>query len=205
MDYFYQKGTSLTTLVLLHGTGGDRHSLKSIAAAIAPAANLVALEGAVLEAGARRFFKRHGMNQFDYESLTEASLALENILLTVSQTKDLPLEQFVLLGYSNGANLASYFLQQRVTPVCSAILFHPMALGGTNENFSLATKNLWLSYGAHDPFVTASNFKQLILQLTQRGAGVTCFRHDEGHRITVAELAAAEKFWQTLEKTQNRP
>ena len=69
MSYIFEKGTSGKHLILLHGTGGDEHSLLDIAHFLAPNSTLLSFRGTVQEDGMNRFFKRNGLNQFDLDSL----------------------------------------------------------------------------------------------------------------------------------------
>lgn len=68
MTYIFEKGTSGKHLILLHGTGGDEHSLLDIAHFLAPNSTLLSFRGTVQD-GMNRFFKRNGLNQFDLDSL----------------------------------------------------------------------------------------------------------------------------------------
>lgn len=55
MNHIYEKGNSDTTLLLLHGTGGNEHDLLPIGRMIDSDANLLGVRGNVLENGMPRF------------------------------------------------------------------------------------------------------------------------------------------------------
>ncbi len=59
MKHYFQKGkdASKPVLLLLHGTGGNEHSLLQIAEMIDPDASVLSVRGNVLEHGMPRFFK----------------------------------------------------------------------------------------------------------------------------------------------------
>lgn len=75
MSYIFEKGTSGKHLILLHGTGGDEHSLLDIAHFLAPNSTLLSFRGTVQEDGMNRFFKRNGLNQFDLDSLEKKQIS----------------------------------------------------------------------------------------------------------------------------------
>src|SRR5258707_15397026 len=67
----YQPGTSVAapTLLLLHGTGGDEHSLVELGSRLVPGAALLSPRGKILENGNPRFFRRLAEGVFDIEDL----------------------------------------------------------------------------------------------------------------------------------------
>ena len=58
-----------TTLLLLHGTGGDENDLIPLAQRLLPGAALLSPRGRVLEHGMPRFFRRLGEGVFDLDDL----------------------------------------------------------------------------------------------------------------------------------------
>src|SRR5450755_2630870 len=58
-----------TTLLLLHGTGGDENDLVPLGESLLPGASILSPRGAVSERGAPRFFKRLAEGVFDLEDL----------------------------------------------------------------------------------------------------------------------------------------
>lgn len=195
MHYLFEKGApNGKKLLLLHGTGGDETSLLDIARFLDEEATLLSFRGTIQESGMNRFFKRNGLNQFDLVSLEEESDRLLQSITSVSEEKGIPLEEWVVVGYSNGANIAAHMLLERKIAIKHAILFHPMSLGVDTQNFPLSDKGLWLSASENDPIVSKEASNQLIQQLENRQAAVTITKTHSGHQITMDEINQAKQW-----------
>ncbi|ALS00279.1 phospholipase [Enterococcus silesiacus] len=195
MHYLFEKGTpNGKKLLLLHGTGGDETSLLEIARFLDEEATLLSFRGTVQESGMNRFFKRDGLNQFDLVSLEEESDRLLQSIIAVSEEKGIPIEEWVIVGYSNGANIAAHILLERHLAIKQAILLHPMSLGVDTQDFLLSDKELWLSVSENDPIVSEEASNQLIQQLKNRQASVTIATTNSGHQITMNEINQTKKW-----------
>ncbi|MBO0440125.1 alpha/beta hydrolase [Candidatus Enterococcus ikei] len=195
MQYIFEKGNLHgKKLLLLHGTGGDETSLLEIARYLDEEATILSFRGTVQESGMNRFFKRNGLNQFDLESLEAESDRLVQMITSVSEEKGIALEEWVIVGYSNGANIAAHILLERHFTIKQAILFHPMSLGVDTQEFPISTKNIWLSVSENDPIVSKEASDQLIQQLKNRQVAVTITATDSGHQITMDEIKQAKKW-----------
>lgn len=195
MQYIFEEGQAQgKKLLLLHGTGGDETSLLEIAHYLDEGATVLSFRGTIQEAGMNRFFKRNGLNQFDLVSLEAESDRLIQMILSVSEEKKIPLEEWTIVGYSNGANIAAHILLERHFAIKQAILFHPMSLGVDTQQFSLSDKKLWLSISENDPIISAEAFDQLIQQLEKRQANLTITSTSAGHQLTMDEINQAKKW-----------
>lgn len=101
-------------LVLLHGSGVDETVLVPLARQCAPAARLLAIRGRVVQDGSRRWFARITPTEFDQGSIRKEVDAFALFLPEIARREAFDLTETAVLGYSNGANLAS-----------SVMLFHP--------------------------------------------------------------------------------
>jgi predicted esterase len=69
-EHVFERGSSASTLLLLHSTGGDERQLVGLGRQLAPDANLLSPRGKVLEQGVtRRFFARRGIHDLDIPDL----------------------------------------------------------------------------------------------------------------------------------------
>ena len=102
-----------STLVLLHGSGGNETSLLALGRHAAPNATLLALRGRSVEEGSPRWFRRFpdGFDQADIRAEAEAFAAF---MQGAVPAYGLDLERTIFIGHSNGANF-----------LAAAIMLHP--------------------------------------------------------------------------------
>jgi len=163
MEYFFQAGKQTSrNLLLLHGTGGDEYSLLETAQFLEPDATILSFRGSIKEDGMNRFFRRNGLNQFDYQSLAEETALLYHEISAVSQKENISLHDWVIVGYSNGANIAAHLLLSRNTELRKGILFHPMSLNVNYPAKIMTDTQIWLSYSKTDPIVSSVQALPLI-------------------------------------------
>src|SRR6201987_6093989 len=105
------------TLLLLHGTGGDENALLPVGKELWPGAALLGLRGKVLENGMPSSFRR--FTEAGLEDIKSRTEELAQFIDAASKRYDFGRRRLIVVGYSNGANLAA-----------SLILFHPHYLAG---------------------------------------------------------------------------
>lgn len=195
---FIEKDRQAPPILLLHGTGGDEHSLVELATAIAPNSSLLGIRGKVSEGGANRYFRRFAEGQFDLVDLEKQT---DNLLEEVKEligTYQLDLSQMIILGYSNGANIGAHLMLAREGGFTRGLLFHPMSLGKHDHHFPLSESKVWLSYGELDPIVPVETFEELVQAFAERKASVTAYRAAISHGLTREELASAKQWLEEL-------
>lgn len=195
---FIQKDRQAPPILLLHGTGGDEHSLVELATAIAPNSSLLGIRGKVSEGGANRYFRRFAEGQFDLVDLEKQT---DNLLEEVKEligTYQLDLSQMIILGYSNGANIGAHLMLAREGGFTRGLLFHPMSLGKHDHHFPLSESKVWLSYGELDPIVPVETFEELVQAFAERKASVTAYRAVMSHGLTREELVSAKQWLEEL-------
>ncbi|EOH94918.1 alpha/beta hydrolase [Enterococcus pallens] len=186
-------------LLLLHGTGGDETSLVDIARFLDGSCRILSFRGEIQEEGMNRFFKRNGLNQFDVESLEEETDKLLAAIEKESKEKGVAMEDWVLVGYSNGANIAAHLLLERETPLRKGLFFHPMSLEVHTKTFDLSDKKVWLSYGGdRDPIVSQESFDELVTAFQKRNGNVFVEETSTGHQINMEELQSARNWLEGL-------
>ncbi|EMF0277080.1 alpha/beta hydrolase [Enterococcus hirae] len=199
MEYFFQAGKQTSrNLLLLHGTGGDEYSLLETAQFLEPDATILSFRGSIKEDGMNRFFRRNGLNQFDYQSLAEETALLYHKISAVSQKENISLHDWVIVGYSNGANIAAHLLLSRNTELRKGILFHPMSLNVNYPAKVMTDTQIWLSYSKTDPIVSSVAITNLIKDFEMQKAHLTFQETFTGHQLTKAELIAAKSWLSSL-------
>lgn len=177
MTYLVKNGhPDQPTFILLHGTGGNEESLLNLANFLNPDANLISLRGEVNENGALRFFKRHREGLFDEEDLNTRGRQLKDFLEEQAKAHQFDLSDAILIGFSNGANMAINLLLADQSPFQKAILFAPMYPVDTSKlTEDKSHLNLFISMGTEDPLVSLADSQQVLSLFESRRAKVTPF------------------------------
>lgn len=187
-----------TTLVLLHGTGGNESDLIPLGQLIAPGAGLLGIRGKVLEGSAPRFFKRLSEGVFDEEDLRFRTHELSAFLEWATTQYQLKPNCLVAIGYSNGANIAASLLLLEPQILAAAVLFRAMVPLKPETLPDLAGRSVLIQSGRMDPIVPATSSEQLATMLRQAGADVTLKWQEVGHNLTQAEIGTTKSWLQTF-------
>lgn len=194
MEYQFKKGQpGAPLLILFHGTGGDEYSLLPIANHLMPQASILALRGQVNENGALRFFKRHAEGQFDKVDLDKKGEAIQDWLNQFGKNMGFPLESMILVGFSNGANMALHLLKQNQSPFKKAILFAPMYPLPFTVAKEKEAQSIFLSMGTNDLLVSLEESHRVQNLFAQKGANIETFWVSK-HEINYAVLEAAKRW-----------
>jgi predicted esterase len=180
-----------STLLLLHGTGGDESSLVPIAKMVDGEASVLAIRGKVLEDGAPRFFRRFAEGVFDIEDLKFRANELADFLVSASREYGFAPDSLVALGYSNGANIGATLLLLRPEVLGKAILFRPTLPLVPGTTLDLSGKLVFISAGRYDEMTPQSGVKDLEAFLKAAGAQVTTNWEDATHSLTRHEIERA--------------
>jgi phospholipase/carboxylesterase len=199
MNHLFKKGIKESTLILLHGTGGDEHSLLAIGKQIDEHMNVLSIRGNVIENGMNRFFKRKSPGVFDLVNLESETNNLKEFLNTAARQYHFSLSKAVVLGYSNGANIAINLLFRNPKMMKTAILLHPMIPQTYDEHIDFEGIEIFIGAGKNDPMVPYPESRELMDMFENRNAKVTVFFHQDGHQLTYAEIKEAHHFLKAVE------
>jgi phospholipase/carboxylesterase len=182
-------GASVSTLLLLHGTGGDEHQLIDLGRQLVPQATLLAPRGKELENGVSpRFFRRLRVGEFDIPNLLARTDELADFVAAAREAYDLG--DVVALGYSNGANIAASMLFRRPEALAGAALLRATLPYEPETTPAVEGKRVLLATGTRDPYVTEEQSDRLVELLQEGGADVTYLKAERGHELAPDELAA---------------
>ena len=183
-----------TTLLLLHGTGGDEEDLLPLGRMLLPGAGLLSPRGKVLERGAPRFFRRLAEGVFDQEDLAKRTDELGDFVLAAIETYQLERDGIVAVGFSNGANIAASVMLRRPGVLRAGVLLSPMVPFEPEPLPDLTGTSVFIGAGRMDPMVPAAQSEQLAELLRAAGADVTLYWHPGGHSVTPDEIEAAQRW-----------
>lgn len=186
--------TTRDTLVLLHGSGGEEADLIPLARRAAAGAAILALRGRSLEEGRPRWFRRvtpdaRRPEDFDQADIRFEAEALAAFLEEAQAAYGLEAAEMVLLGYSNGANLAAALLQLVPGRVRRAILLRPQPVLADPPAAELAGTAVLAVLGAQDP--AAADGVRLAEALARGGATVTQRLIPARHALVPGDTSAA--------------
>jgi len=183
-----------TTLVLLHGTGGDEHDLLPLGRALHPSAALLSPRGRVLEGSMPRFFRRFAEGRFDLDDVRVRAGELAAFLDEAASTYNLDPARMVAVGYSNGANIAHPTMLLHPSSLAGAALLHAQYVLEPDPLPSLNGRPVFLAAGQADPIVPIGEARRLADVLTAAGATVTPFWSPGGHALSREDVAQARQW-----------
>ncbi|WP_167625988.1 alpha/beta hydrolase [Macrococcoides canis] len=198
MKHVINKGNKDTTLLLLHGTGGNEHDMLPLAGLIDSEANVLSVRGNVSEHGMPRFFRRIAEGVFDEEDLVNRTHELNDFITTAASENGLDREKIVAVGYSNGANIAASLMYHDKDALHAAILFHPMVPLRNIELPDLSGKKVFIGAGVNDPISPKEETEELAEALRNAGATVEIYWHQAGHSLTQDEVQQAAAWYKAL-------
>ena len=174
MEYIYRENKKgAPVFILLHGTGGSETDLVPVAEMLDPEYSILGIRGNVQENGMNRYFKRHGEGQYDWEDLDYRGKELYDFIVEKSEEYDFKLEDTVLVGFSNGSNIAIQMILQNPETFKKAALFAPLYPADLSEKQNLSDLEVFLSLGEGDPVVPEEESKRVIELFKERDAQVT--------------------------------
>jgi phospholipase/carboxylesterase/glyoxalase family protein len=182
------------TLFLLHGTGGDERDLLSVGRRLYPGAALLGVRGQVLENGMPRFFRRFSEGVLDVDDLQSRTEVLAHFIDAATEQYGFSKQRLVLVGYSNGANIASSLMFLHPHYEAAGILFRPMVPFEPTFSRNFRGLAVFISAGRIDPIVSPESPEQLARIFESGGADVSLFWHDGGHELGDDDLMAAKKW-----------
>ena len=183
-----------TTLLLLHGTGGDETDLLPLGRALLSGAGILSPRGKVLEGGAPRFFRRLAEGIFDQEDLAVRTEELGDFIIAATRTYELEPDGVVAVGFSNGANIAASLLLRRPGVLRGAVLLSPSMPFTPDTLPDLKGTAVFIGAGRDDPIVPAEHTERLAELLRSAGADVVLHWEVGGHAVTKGEITAAAEW-----------
>lgn len=175
-----------------HGTGGDEHQFTGLIDQILPDAGIVSPRGDVSEYGANRFFRRQAEGIYDMADLAARTEKMTGFIRAHREMNEgVPVYG---LGYSNGANILASVLFEAPELFDRVVLMHPLIPWRPGPNTALASLNVLITAGRHDPICPLPGTEALVAYLREQGAKVDLQLHDGGHELRQEEVTATASF-----------
>lgn len=192
--YQFINNKASKTLVLLHGTGGTEQDFLFLNDQLKSSYNLLGLRGNIDEGGLQRFFKRKSVGVFDQENIKLESHNLNLFMLDWMKIHKMNVDQFVFLGYSNGANmiLATMFYYPEL--IKNVVLLRPILPFTPTEKLDLSKNTVLIHYSTNDELVDVEDSIALIELLRSFRADVTFQSYSTGHQLSSSELEHVTTF-----------
>ena len=183
-----------STLLLLHGTGGNEEDLIPLAQDLAPGAAILSPRGKVSEYGAARFFRRLAEGVFDQEDLIFRTHELAEFVEAAAAEYGFDLSKIVAVGYSNGANVAASTILLHPGLLRGAVLFRAMVPFEPELTPDLSGMPVFMAAGRMDRMIPPDNTQRLADILTEANAEVDLRWRNVGHPLTYEEVGEAKEW-----------
>lgn len=178
-----------TTLVLLHGTGGNEADLMPLARRAAPHATLLGVRGRATEEGTNRWFRRFGNATFDQADIRSEAEAFVAFVEGAVAGYGLEADRLTFLGYSNGANFLAAVMQLHPDLVRRAVLLRANQVLEAPPMDDLSGACVLILDGRDDRLV--GNSMILAEALRARGAKVDDRSLSVGHALSDTDVSEA--------------
>lgn len=183
-----------STIVLLHGTGGNEADLMPLAHRLTPRATLLGVRGRSHEEGVARWFRRLTMTSFDQADIRAEADAFAAFVEGAVTGYGLDRARMTFLGYSNGANFAAAVMALHPGVIRRAILIRAMAALEEMPDPDLTGVEVLMLSGVHDPY--GRHAPALEDWLRARGADLDARRIEAGHELAPQDMVAAKSWLQ---------
>ena len=195
MNYLYENKGSKQTIILFHGTGGDAKGMLPLGNFIDSTANLISIEGNILENGMKRFFKRFSLGKYDLNSLKEETERLNVLLNKLIVEHQINIEQTLLVGFSNGANILQNYLRLYPNHFKNFALLHSSLI--EDKLFpNLDKTNLFLTNSLNDPIISQTESDRLRELFEHSQANIESILSNTGHSLSKQALDSLHKWYE---------
>lgn len=177
MKHIFNQGKENSKVfVALHGTGGDETNLLPVAKMLNEDNSVLSIRGKINENGANRYFRRKEEGVYDLEDLEFRGKELQDFIIESASEYNFSVEDVILIGFSNGSNIAINMLLREDSPFTTALLFAPLYPVDVSDNHKdMSEVDIFTSMGEQDPIAPVSESKKVISIFEERGADVEVF------------------------------
>jgi phospholipase/carboxylesterase len=179
------------TLLLLHGAGGDENSLLPVGNDLWPGAALLGLRGKILENGMPSRFRFTEPGVGDVRSRAEE---LAEFIRAASGRYGFSMKRLIIIGHSDGANLAASLILLHPHYLAGAILFRVMVPLVPEIIRDFRQLSVFIGAASLDPLIAAGQPEELAAIFRSGGANVVISWHRGGHELGADDVQAARNW-----------
>jgi predicted esterase len=191
-------GKLASTMLVLHGHGGDENDLLPVARALAPGAAFLSPRGKALENGAARFVARVSANMFEEKEVRTRTGELAEWVNAAVPDYGRDAKKIYALGFSNGANIAASILLLYPNVLAGALLLRPRTIMEPADLPDLKGAPVLVIAGQHDDKMPAGASEHLARLLGRAGATVEMAMLDAGHELTPQDFSLGKSWFAKL-------
>lgn len=188
-------GSMPSTVLVLHGHGGDENDLLPIAKALAPGAAFLSPRGNAREGRAARFFARVAPHVFDEMEVRTRTAELAEWVSAAVKHYGLDPAKVYALGFSNGASIAASTMLLHPTVLAGGLLLRPRTVVEPTQLPDLKGAPVLMIAGEHDDKMPAGEAEQLARLLGKAGAAVEMAMLDAGHELTPQDFSLGKSWF----------
>ena len=188
-------GKLSSTVLVLHGQGGDENDLLPVARALAPGAAFLSPRGKADEDGMIRFFARVSRDVFDETEVRTRTAELAEWVGAAAVQYGIDASKIYALGFSNGASIAASTMLLHPGVLAGALLLRPRSIIEPAELPDLNGAPALVIAGAQDEKMPAGSSEILARQLGRAGAAVEMAMLDTGHDLTPQDFSLGKSWF----------
>lgn len=179
----FTPGTTDTTLLVLHGSGGSETQLLPLARRVSGGAGLLAPRGRSTAEEELRFFARRADGSFDQDELDHEADALAEFVGDAAAWYGFAADRVVILGYSNGAHIGAAALARHPVTFRAAALLRSVAPVGLKAGADLTGRPVLMLQGEGDHLLRDRADERLAAYLRGAGADLQLTEVPGGHAL----------------------
>ena len=179
-----------STLVLLHGTGGNEATMLPFGRNTMPNAMLIGVRGRSNDEGHPRYFRRFSQTTFDQKEIISEAEAFAAFVEELGPAYGVDPARMAFVGWSNGGNMIGAVMQLHPGVIQKAVVLRSMNCLEQKPQVDLSGAQV-LSLSATDDFY-GSLSTELEDRLRDAGAELTVQKLDANHGIGHQDEAIAQ-------------
>jgi phospholipase/carboxylesterase len=184
-----------STILVLHGQGGDENDLVPVARALAPGAAYLSPRGKALERGMTRFFARVSPDVFDETEVRTRTAELAEWVSAAVAHYGLDATRVYALGFSNGASIAASTMLLHAGVLAGGLLLRPRTIVEPAELPDLSGAPVLVIAGQRDDKMPQGAGEHLARLLGRAGAAVEMATLDAGHELTPQDFSLGKSWF----------